>query len=159
MRILALLVSLSLAACSPKKDAEEPDTSWDTSTDPDPAPSDPDPEPAGDDDDDEPKPKPKRITQDDDFEINHQDCDALAGAYGRAWENDEMKKLNERKLEKKALDKAATEVKKGGQDMKANRRDECYNTVGTAYLRSRLKCTMKAKSLERFNNCMDGLAE
>ncbi len=113
---------------------------------------------ASDEDDatsDQPKPKPRN----DDYEINHRDCDALAGAYGRAWERDEMKQLNGRKLKKAAFDKAAAEIEGNAGEMKDNWRDECYNTVGTAYLKSRLKCAMRAKSMKRFNDCMDGLAD
>lgn len=168
MRAFAFVLGLSVAALSgcsgdSKKKAEEPDSSWDMSdTEPAPQPKSTETD-TGDDDDDEPapkpSPKPKQVTQADDYEINHQDCDALGGAYGRAWENDEMKKLNARKLQQKQFDKAAAEIKQGSASMKQNWQDECYKTVGTAYLRNRLQCAMKAQSLERFNNCMDGMAD
>lgn len=165
MRVVAFVLGLSVAALSAcsgdsKKKAEDPDSSWDM-TDTDPAPE---PTPKTDHDDEgapepEPEAKPKPVTREDDYEINHRDCDALSGAYGRAWENDEMKKLNARKLPEKQFDKAADEIKQGSASMKQNWQEECYKTVGTAYLRSRLQCAMKAQSLERFNNCMDGTAE
>jgi hypothetical protein len=163
--VLVSTLSVAVLGCSgsSKKEAEEPDTSWDMGdADPDPAPA-PSPEPEASDDDDEdepdPAPKPKPLTQDDDYEINHRDCDALAQAYGGAWLRDEMKKLNERKLKKAQFDKAKAQVETDAESMKDNWREECYKTVGTAYLRSRLKCAMKAKSLKRFNDCMDGLAD
>ncbi len=171
MRWIVWVVGLALAGggCSgtSKKKADDADSSWDMDgSDPEPA-SDGEtpPETRGDDDDDDdasapkPKPKPKPPTRADDYEINHTDCDALARAYGGAWENDEMKKLNARKLPEKQFEKAAADVKKSGAEMATNWREECYKTVGTAYLRSRLQCAVKAKSLERFNNCMDGVAD
>ena len=165
--LMVLMFTAGLPGCSSdKKEAKDPDK-WDMGkVDTEPQPSDYEPSSGDDDDDDEsgddddePAPKPKPKPKDEDYEINHRDCDALAGAYGRAWERDEMKKLNEKKLKKAAFDKQAAQLKEHAEGMKDNWRNECYGTVGTAYLRSRLKCAMKAKSMQRFNDCMDGLAE
>jgi hypothetical protein len=156
-------------ACSgsSKKDAEDPDK-WDMGdTEPSPK-SDPDPVSLDDDDDDDDEsgdddddaaPKGKPVTQEDDYEINERDCDALARAYGGAWKRDEFKKLNKKKLSKEKFDAQAAQLEEHATGMADNWRSECYKTVGTAYLRSRLQCALKAKSMKRFNDCMDGLAD
>lgn len=157
---LSWLIMALVAGCSgDKKQAEEPKGSDWEMPEPEPDPEPRDPAPSGDDDDDDPAPKPKPISRSDDYEINERDCDALAQAYGRAWKNDELDKLSKRKLPKPQFDKTAADIESGSEDMKENYREECYKTVGTAYLRSRLGCALKAKSLERFHACMDGTAD
>lgn len=167
-----LALSMALACSSgSKKKADDPDSKWDMGdtsgagepspkSDPDPVSGDDDDDTSDDDDDDAPQPKPKKpLTQEDDYEINERDCDALAGAYGRAWKRDEIAKLNKKKLSQEKFDKQAAQLDDHAQSMEDNWRSECYKTVGTAYLRSRLQCALKSKSMKRFNDCMDGLAD
>jgi hypothetical protein len=159
MRSLAAWMALVfvLACSGSQKDTGKKDD-WDPqdlSPPPDPKPQPGDDDDDGDGEDPDPSPKPKPPSAADDYEIQHTDCDALALAYGRAWENDELKKSGDKKLTNAQIDA----LKRNAEEASANWQSECYKTVGTAYLRERLKCAVKAKSLERFNGCMDGTAE
>jgi hypothetical protein len=84
------------------------------------------------------------------------DCSALASAYGKAWENDELAKLEKRQLKPKQAEAARAQVEKSAQEARDDWQSECDKTVGSPYLRSRLACAMKAKTVTRFNDCLDG---
>ncbi len=107
------------------------------------------------DDGDEPSPK-KVDPRDDNYEINHRDCAALARAYGRSWLGDELDKLNAKKLKTAQHEKFQSGLEDDSKEMADQYQGECDKTVGTAYLRSRLACAVKAKKMKRFNDCMDG---
>jgi hypothetical protein len=159
MRSLLFAVAVGLLACSgsQKKDSAKKDD-WDPQDmsvpDPKPATDDDDAGERGDDDD-EPAPRHHPVSQADDYELQHSDCDALGLAYGRSWENDEIKKLGDKKI----TDSQLASIKQNADEAAQNYKEECGKTVGTAYIRDRLKCAVKAKSLERFNACLDGSAE
>lgn len=161
--ILPAFALLTLAGCStaPPKQANEPDpiSMPEPAGDPSDEPvADPDPKPvdaplSSAPSDDAPDPAA------DDYEINHRDCEALARAYANAWKNDEMATLEKKKLSQAQHDKIATQVQEDSQGMFDNYIDQCGKTVGTTYLRSRLQCAAKAKTMKRFDDCMDGRAD
>ncbi len=93
---------------------------------------------------------------DDEYELNHRDCDALASAYARSWENDEMVKLDKKNLKPKQHERVAAQIHEGAIEASDNWRSECHKIVGTAMLHSRLSCAAKAKTMQRFNDCWDG---
>ncbi len=102
------------------------------------------------------EPSPKPAVREQDYEITYNDCEALAEAYGGAWEHDEMEKLNKKGLPEKQFQGAQAELEAGKQHMQENWLSECQKTVGTAYLYKNLQCATKARTLQRFNDCWEG---
>lgn len=152
----AAIFALGCSTAKPKQanDVDQSPVIADPIDDPSPDPVDdppPDSQPAA--------PKTQPVVGADDYEINHSDCQALGQAYGGAWLHDEMEKLNAKKLKQAQFDAAEAQLRKDSEGMGDQYQDECGKTVGTAYLRSRLACAMKAKTLQRFNDCMDGKSE
>lgn len=103
-----------------------------------------------------PTPKgPSNVDDNQDYEITDRDCGALAAAYAEAWRLDETKKIpagmspEERSHVEGELDGSSSE-------MREQYLGQCRNTVGTAYPYDNLKCAMKAKSMQRFDDCMAG---
>jgi hypothetical protein len=154
--ILALVTALAGVACGgTKKEAAEPEPA--DVAEPSP-PSDP--EPAGVAEDGggptvEPATNRDKVREQD-YEITHNDCEALAIAYARAWENDEIEKLDEKKLAEKAFQSARDEIETGKQHMHDDWLGECIKTVGTAYLYKNLQCATKARTMQRFDDCWNG---
>jgi hypothetical protein len=156
MRAWSLALCAGLVACStaPPKQADAPEP---IATDP--LPDAPDPEPMDEPEDSPPAPKPSPDPGADDYQINHRDCEALARAYAGAWLNDEREILKSKKLKQAQIDKLAAELEDDSQGMFDNYLNQCSNTVGTSYLRSRLQCAAKAKTMKRFDDCMEGRAD
>jgi hypothetical protein len=156
--IAAVAISV-LTACGvgKPKQANEVDTS---PIDTDPVPSSDHAPVASDDGDDAPAPtpKPKNEPASDDYEITHRDCRALGAAYGNAWLNDEMVKLGKQKLKPADHTRFAEQLQGDAHGMADQYQGECDKTVGTAYLRERLACAVKSKSMSEFNACLDGQA-
>jgi hypothetical protein len=160
--LTALVGGLYLAACSgsqpkPNDDFEPP---MDEPTEPamDPEPGD-DP---GDDPVDEPSedPPPKKAQPaNDDYDMTYRDCKTLAGTYQRAWERVEREKLDKKNFKPKLYDTALKNVQRAAKEAGDHWLAECEGMVGSPYLYSRLKCALKAKTVERFNDCWDGKAE
>jgi hypothetical protein len=100
--------------------------------------------------------RPAAIVGSDDYELSHRDCRALAVAYGRAWMNDELEKLAQRKLEAARHDEAAAEIQQGGAEMRDNWLGECEKTVGSPYRHESLACAVKAKTMKAFDDCWQG---
>ncbi len=153
---LAAMLAIGCSTAKPKQanDVDDSPVIADPVDAPEPDPVDdppPESEPAA--------PKTQPVVGADDYEMSHSDCAALAQAYGGAWLHDEMEKLNAKKLKQAQFDQAAAQLRKDSDGMAAQYQDECGKTVGTAYLRSRLQCAMKAKTMQRFNDCMDGKVE
>ncbi len=160
--LAALVGGLYLVACSgsqpkPQDDFEpptdeptEPATNFEPTDDPADEPGD---EPTND-----PPPK-KAQPASDDYDITYRDCQALAGTYSRAWERVEREKLEKKNFKPKLYDTALKNVQKAAQEAGDNWLEECAGTVGSPFLYSRLKCALKAKTVERFNDCWDGKAE
>ncbi|MCA9620873.1 MAG: hypothetical protein KC731_17740 [Myxococcales bacterium] len=155
---------LLLVACGQKPPAEAPDPEPDLSSsdDPEPTPvetSDTTPEDDGPTGDDAPPPKPAADPGSDDIELTYRDCATIARAYGQAWLNDEKQTLDGKGLKKPQYDKMLAQLEEDSAGMEENYRSECDKTVGTAMLRSRLVCAVKAKTMARFDACLDGKAQ
>lgn len=157
---LSLWLSLPLAIASCGAEPKQVNDSNDSPVIADPV-DDPDPseDPKPTVSDDVPKPRPDAVVGADDYEIDSRDCQGLATVYGAAWLNDELEKLNKKKLKQAEFDRVAAQLKTDSQGMADQYDGECQKTVGTAYLRDRLQCAMKAKNMQRFNDCMDGKTE
>lgn len=91
-----------------------------------------------------------------DYLITYQDCEALAGNYGRVYRREEAAKVDEKNLTGKALENAQKLVNENTRVAQENWLNECQGIVETAQPRDNLKCAMKAQTLQRFNACMDG---
>lgn len=115
-------------------------------------PPEPTPEPAPPA---EPKKDDRPAPVGDDYIMSHSDCEALAGAYQRAWQNDELAKLQGDTLSAQARANVEAAAKQGGDSWLAS----CRGIVGSPQVRDNLGCALKAKSIERFDKCMAGLAE
>jgi hypothetical protein len=176
----ATLVALLASGCSDSK--KEPKTPDDVGADSDPAPrwdsssahdeentydargrsssssSSEDGSSSDDGGSDESAPR-KRREQEDDYDMTYADCKVLARTYRNAWYHDEIEKLNSRKLPEKHFKKAEANVEQAANDGGENWLQACNTTVGSPQLRSRLKCASRAKTLQRFNDCMDGKVE
>jgi len=161
-----LVGGLCLAACSgaQNKSQDDPEPSLaDEPTDSDSPPemkvvkgdSDSDDEESSDDS----PSKKDELPPSDDYDITYQDCKELAGVYYRAWRKPELEKLEAKNFKPKLYETARKNVEKAAQEAGDNWLKECEGTVGTPYLYSRLKCAMKAKTVERFNDCLDGKAD
>lgn len=156
------LVASMLLGCStaPPKQADEPDRfPTPDSVDEPVATDDPDPVPVDSPLSPEPSDKPTPDPGSDDYEINIRDCEALARAYAGAWLNDEKAELDGKGLKKDQYSKVFAQIQEDSEGMFDNYFDQCGKTVGTSYLHSRLQCAMKAKSMKRFDDCMEGRAE
>ncbi|MBW2455553.1 MAG: hypothetical protein JRI68_13620 [Deltaproteobacteria bacterium] len=162
-----LVGGLYLAACSgaqskPEDDLDPPptDDSIDSPKDPEMkvVRNGPEDEP-GDERSDEPKPDKDGPAPSDDYDMTYRDCKALAGTYYRAWRKAEMDKLEGKNFKPKLYETAKKNIDKAAQEAGDNWLKECEGTVGTPYLYSRLKCALKAKTIDRFNECLDGKAE
>jgi hypothetical protein len=162
LRAFSAIIALSLIACSvgKPKQAHEVDQTpvrSDPTDDPDPVDApDPDPKPVAD-----PLSSSSGSSdpENDDYEISYQDCRALGSAYGRAWLGDERTKLDAKKLKQAQYDKVYEQLRDDSKGMAQQYQGECDKTVPSAYLRSRLKCALKAKRMQRFNDCMDGKSD
>jgi hypothetical protein len=113
----------------------------------------------GGDGDETPAPKPKPPPGADDYDLTYSDCRALAATYRGAWLSEELTKLNAKKLNEKAFEKAKAQVEKSAEEAGENWRSACDSIVGSPFLYSRLKCAMKAKAVQRFDDCWDGKVE
>lgn len=113
----------------------------------------------GDESEDEPEPDTDAPAPSDDYDMTYRDCKALAGTYYRAWRKAEMDKLEGKSFKPKLYETAKKNVDKAAQEAGDNWLKECEGTVGTPYLYSRLKCALKATTIDRFNECLDGKAE
>ena len=102
------------------------------------------------------KPAPKPQPGHDDYEITYRDCQVLGRSYGNAWLNDEIEKLNARKLKEAQHAQMMEQLRGSSQTMTQQYQSECDKTVGSAQLRSRLACAVKAKNMQRFDDCLDG---
>ncbi len=109
--------------------------------------------------DEDPQPKEDGPPPSDDYDMTYRDCKALAGVYYRAWRKAEMDKLEGKSFKPKLYETAKNNVDKAAQEAGDNWLQECEGTVGTPYLYSRLKCALKAKTVDGFNDCLDGKAE
>ena len=107
----------------------------------------------------EPDDRPPPTRPEEDYDITQRDCDALAQAYNNAWLNDETVKLADKKLKQKQYDEALAQLHSLADEAREQWYGQCEGIVGTAFLRSRLACAMKAKTLTRFNDCWDGKVE
>jgi len=111
------------------------------------------------------KPKPVPIKQSrgkpvpEDYLITYQDCEALAGNYGRVYRRAEADKVDEKTLTGKALENAQKLVDENTRTAQENWLSECQGIVETPQPRNNLKCAMKARTLQRFNDCMEGKLE
>lgn len=129
--------------------------------DPDPAPApaatDPEPEVA-ETAEPEPEPgprEPSNVDNNQDYEIADRDCRALAKAYARSWRLDELKKVPSG-LTADQRTEVENDLETSSSEMREQYLGQCRNTVGTAYPIDNLKCAMKAKSMQRFDDCMAG---
>ena len=162
LALAGILVASTCVGCStaPPKQANEPDPiSMPDPVDDPVATEDPDPVPIDSPLSPEPSDKPKPDPGSDDYEINIRDCEALARAYAGAWLNDEKTALDDKGLNKAQYDKVFAQIQEDSEGMFDNYFDQCGKTVGTTYLHSRLQCAIKAKSMKRFDDCMEGRAE
>jgi hypothetical protein len=159
-RVMFVAIAVTAIGCSASKpkQANDIDSSPVVADPTDPQPSD-DPIDSPEPSDTPAAPKPKAQPASDDYEITYRDCAALGQAYGRAWLGDEMTKLNDKKLKQKQFDSVAAKLQEDSVGMAEQYQGECDKTVGTAYLRTRLACALKAKHMARFNDCMDGKVE
>ncbi len=160
--LAALVGGLYLAACSgsqPKpQDDPEPWATEPTEPASDPEPADDPADDPVDEPTDDPPPK-KAEPANDDYDMTYRDCQALAGTYGRAWERAEREKLEKKNFKPKLYETALKNVQKAAQQAHDNWLQECEGTVGSPFLYNRLKCALKAKTVERFNDCLDDKAE
>ena len=62
------------------------------------------------------KKKKKKKAREQDYQLMYRDCKALAGTYGRAYENDELKKLEKQRFNEKQLANAQNNVKKAARE-------------------------------------------
>jgi hypothetical protein len=146
--VVVTLLSAFVAAGCPSAPQQTPEPDGDL------LPPDPTPQPEdvpGDDTPDEPAP-----VGGDDYEMTPEDCRALATIYGKVWKADEVTKLEARKLKEKPHQEALAAIEQDAAETKGNWQSECDKTVGSPYLRSRLDCAMKAKTVQHFDDCLDG---
>jgi len=68
----------------------------------------------------------------------------------------EMAKLDAKKLPAKNYDKAKEQVEEVVQQGVSGWRSQCQSITGTVQVRSRIKCTVAADDLDRFNGCWNG---
>lgn len=161
LALAGAIVASALLGCSaaPPKQANEPDPISTPDPNDDPVETDdPDPVPVASPLSPKPSDKPTPDPGSDDYEINIRDCEALARAYAGAWLNDEKAELDDKGLKKAQYDKLWSQIQEDSQGMFDNYFDQCGKTVGTTYLHSRLKCAIKAKSMKRFDDCLEGRA-
>ena len=156
------IATLSCSGSEKPKPKSEPAPTWsdDTSPSDDPVATDDTgddtPDDVGDPSDPPPKkPKERPI----DYDITYSDCKELARIYGIAWRNGELKKLQAKKLKPKQQQAIEATIRKNAQEAQDQWRGECDGTVGSPQVRSRLSCALKAKTLDRFNDCLDGKVE
>jgi hypothetical protein len=102
------------------------------------------------------KRKKKKKAREQDYLLMYRDCKALAGTYGRAYENDELKKLEKQRFNEKQLANAQNNVKKAAREAADNWFSACESIVDSPFLYTRLSCAMKASTIQRFNDCWDG---
>lgn len=90
------------------------------------------------------------------YEITQHDCNLLSKKYEDLLRKDEMAKLDKKGFKPKMYEQAKKQIDKIVQEGYDNYRQQCDGIVGTVQVRSRLKCSLDAKELERFNGCADG---
>jgi len=98
---------------------------------------------------------PSTVANNQDYEISDRDCHALATVYAEAWRLDEQKKIPEGVAEAQRTE-LETELEGSSAEMREQYLGQCRNTVGTAYPYDNLKCALKAKTMQRFDDCMVG---
>ncbi len=104
--------------------------------------------------------KPKRpAAVPDDYDMSYNDCKVVAETYGHAWLNDELKKLEGKKLGEKLRKRAEGNTRKAGQEVQDNWLSECHKIVGSPFIRKRLVCASKARTVKRFDDCWYGKTE
>jgi hypothetical protein len=91
-----------------------------------------------------------------DYEITFNDCGRLVGNYEKVLRQDEMSKLDAKKLAPKAYDKAKEQVEQAVQQGVDGWRAQCQTIVGTPQVKSRIQCAVGAGDLARFDGCWDG---
>ena len=153
VRSYALIVALGLGGCGgapsspPPEPSPEPDAAP-AAVEPDRAVTDtPDPAPA-------PR-APSNVENNQDYEISDRDCRTLAAAYAEAWRLDEIEKIPAG-MSPSQRDEVDSDLATSSTEMREQYLGQCQNTVGTAYPYDNLKCAMKAKSMQRFDDCMAG---
>ena len=162
LALAGAIAASALLGCStaPPKQANEPDPFAAPDPIEDPVETDdPDPVPVASPLSPKPSDEPTPDPGSDDYEINIRDCEALARAYAGAWLNDEKANLGKKGMKKEQCDKVLAQIQEDSKGMFDNYFDQCGKTVGTTYLHSRLQCAIKAKSMKRFDGCLEGSAE
>lgn len=89
------------------------------------------------------------------FEINYRDCSELHAKYENLLRQDEMEKLENKKLPAKVQQTALEEVEKIIKEGADQWLKQCHGIVGTVQVRSRWQCAHDATDLEGFNGCVD----
>ena len=140
-------IPLLVVGCGPSQDAKTPAaTATPTTTE---EPPEPPPVPTSGVDT-RPKPVP------DDWLLGYDDCEAVALRFEKLLRKDEKAKLEGKTFkpaQQAAAEQAAEDAVRKGAD---NWLNTCRTVVGTIQVRSRYKCALKARDLERFHGCMDG---
>ncbi len=104
--------------------------------------------------------KPKRpAAVPDDYEMSYRDCKVVAETYGNAWLKDELEKLQNKKMGDKLRQRAENNTRKAAQEVEANWLSECNKIVGSPFIRKRLVCASKARTVKRFDDCWYGKTE
>ena len=101
-----------------------------------------------------PSPKAKAAVREQDYDMSYRDCQTLAATYRRAWLADKLKTTS--KMNEKQAALAATNFKRAAEKAGADWEQACAQTVGSPRIRRHLVCASKARSVQRFNNCLDG---
>jgi hypothetical protein len=91
-----------------------------------------------------------------DYEITFNDCNKLVANYEKVLRQDEMIKLDAKKLAPKAYGPAKEQVEQVVQQGVEGWRAQCQSIVGTAQVKTRIQCAVGAGELARFNGCWDG---
>jgi hypothetical protein len=101
--------------------------------------------------------KPRKAdAPEEDYEVTHTDCLALADVYRAAWLRDERIKLDKQKFDAKLRARAEKNLEAAADKGSDNWLSQCRGVVDSPYPRSRLDCAVKARTVTRFNDCWEG---
>lgn len=105
-----------------------------------------------------PTPKHAPPVAGDEIDLSGNDCSVLADTYAAAWLSDALAKEGPKK-DPKLKELAEKNVKAAAEKARDTWLGACNSIVGSAFIRGRLVCASKAKSVARFEACWDGKTE
>ncbi|MSP25854.1 MAG: hypothetical protein EXR75_11980 [Myxococcales bacterium] len=102
-----------------------------------------------------PAPKHAPPKAGEEIDLSAADCAVLADTYASAWRADAHAK-EALKKDPKLQQLAEKNIAAAAETARENWLRACHSIVGAAFIRSRLVCASKAKTVARFDACWDG---